>query len=67
MATTIVNTPAADSNANDGSGFLVSVILIVIFAVFVFYFGVPYFRQMTSKGVQINIPKDINVNVQQTK
>lgn len=67
MATTIIN-PAPNINAsNNGVGFLVGVIVLVIFAVIFFIYALPYIRGFGSGGVQINVPKSINVKVQQTK
>lgn len=68
MDTTIVNTPPANSSSdNSGMGFLVGIIILLVVGGLLLYFGLPYIRQMTNKGVQVNVPKDINVNVQQTK
>ena len=69
MSTTIINpAPSSDSSGNNGMGMIFGVIvLIVIAALFIFY-ALPYIRGLSgSGGVQVNLPKDINVNVKQTK
>ena len=65
--TTIVNTPPA---SNDSGGMMTMVLGIIVLVVvgYLFYiYGVPAIRQMQSRGVQINVPSDINVNVTQPK
>lgn len=66
MATTIVNTPAS-GNGSDGNlmGLLIGVVVLVTVVGFLFYFALPALKGMGSKDVQINVPKDINVEVQQ--
>jgi len=69
MATTIVN-PAPNNNSSDnnGMGFLLGVIVLIVFVVLFFVYALPYIRGLSgSGGIQINVPKNINVNVQQTK
>lgn len=74
---TIVNTPAAGENTG-GSGFLIGVVLLVILVILFFVYAVPYMGragQSAAQGAsqaapqggdaQINVPKDINVNVKQ--
>lgn len=63
---TIVNNPAPN-NSNSGMGFLIGVIVLIVFGVLFFIYGLPYLQQLTSSGVQVNVPKDINVNIQQEK
>ena len=68
MTTTIVNTPRANvSSGSNLTGLLVAVIVFIIVGALFFYYGLPYFSQMMNKGVQINVPKDINVNIKQSK
>lgn len=67
MATTIVN-PPANNNSSNGMGFLVGAIILIVFGVIFFVYGLPLLRGlMGSNGVQVNIPKTIDVNVKQSK
>jgi hypothetical protein len=68
MATTIVN-PAPNNNSSDnnGMGFLLGVIVLIVFVVLFFVYALPYIRGLNSGGVQVNVPKSINVNVKQSK
>lgn len=69
MATTIIN-PAASTNSakNNSMGFLLGAIALVVLLVIFFVYVLPYMRGLGgSGGVQINVPKSIDVKVQQTK
>ena len=68
MATTIINpsTNSGDSSGN-GMGFLLGVIVLIVFAVLFFMYALPYFRGLTSGGVQVNLPNKIDDNVEQSK
>lgn len=69
MATTIVN-PAPNNNpsGNDGMGFLVGVVILIVFAFLFFVYALPYLRGLSgNNGAQVNVPKSIDVNVKQTK
>jgi len=59
----IVNNPGRESDS--GSGFLIGVVLLIIVGVFAVYFILPYFQRTMNRDVQINIPKTVDVNVQQ--
>lgn len=70
MATTIVNpAPSNNSSDNNGMGFLLGIIVLVIFGFLFFIYGLPYIRGLSggNGGVQVNIPKSIDVKVQQSK
>lgn len=67
MATTIINPAPSNGSSGNGMGFLIGVILLILVGGLLFYYGVPALQRMTSGGVQVNIPKDINVQVQQSK
>jgi ABC-type transporter Mla subunit MlaD len=69
MATTIIN-PAPSTNTSNDSwiglllGAIVLVVLIVLFVVYV----LPFIRGLSGSGkIQVNLPKTVNVNVQQSK
>ncbi|MBW6441398.1 hypothetical protein K0B04_00615 [Patescibacteria group bacterium] len=60
--TTVVNNPAPVKEDGDrgGSGFLVGVVIIVIFLGVILYFAIPAIKNM--KPVEINVPTpEINV------
>ncbi len=63
---TIVNNPAP-SNSDNGMGFLLGIIILVVIGALFYFFALPYIRQGMSGDVQVNVPKDINVNVQQSE
>jgi hypothetical protein len=71
MATTIINPPAnSKSSETNGMGFLLGIIVLIIFLALFFVYALPYLRGLGgfgSGGVQVNIPKNVNVKVQQTK
>lgn len=66
MATTIVNPASSNNESGNGMGFLLGVIVLIVFAVIVVVYMLPYFKQGFG-GIQVNVPKDVNVNVQQSK
>lgn len=66
MATTIINPPTnSNDSGGNGMGFLLGVIILVVFAVLFFVYALPYLRGLTSGGVQVNLPDKVDVNVQQ--
>lgn len=62
---TIINTPAAPAESgSNGMGFLFGILILILFVVFLFIFGAPYLRRMTSSSApQINVPDKVDVNV----
>ena len=68
MATTIVNpAPNNNSSGDNGMGFLVGAIALIVFVVLFFVYVLPYIRGLTNGGIQVNVPKSVNVNVKQSK
>ena len=57
--TTIVNTPAPDSNSG-GFGFMIGIIILVGFLGALLYFGIPALQRMNPMQVTIETP-EINV------
>lgn len=57
---TIVNTPPRESDS--GMGFLLGVILLIIFAALFFLYGLPYIAGMFAQP-QVTVPGQIDVNV----
>lgn len=65
--TTIVNTPPANNDSGGMMGMVFGIVVLVVLGYLFFIYGVPAIRQFQSRGVQINVPSDINVNVNQAK
>lgn len=68
MATTIINPQPSENSSSNGMSFLIGAIILIILAVIFFVYGLPLIKGMTgSNTVQINVPKSIDVKVQQSK
>jgi hypothetical protein len=71
--TTVVNNPAPAAS-NGGSGFLIGAILLIVFVLIVWFFGIPALRQagtgqapaVTVPTPQVVIPDKIDVTVDTT-
>lgn len=64
---TVVNNPAP-SNSDSGMGFFLGIIILIIVGAIFFFYGLPYIQNgFGGGGVKVDIPKDINVNVKQSK
>ena len=64
--TTVVNNPATGTTSEGaGSGVVVGVIIALIVLALLLIFGLPLMRSnlQGSSGVDVNIPKDINVDI----
>ncbi len=60
----VVNNTTPPSNSGNGMGFLMGVILLIIFGFLLLSYGLPALRNATS-APQINVPGEIDVNVNQ--
>jgi hypothetical protein len=69
MATIVNNPPANNTNSSGGNGmgFLLGVIILIIFVAVVIIYGLPYIRSMSGFTAQVNVPKSVDVNVNSTK
>lgn len=69
MATTIINPAPATNQSNDSwVGLLVGAIVLVVLAFIFFVYVLPFLRGLNgSNGIQVNLPKSVNVSVQQPK
>ena len=72
MPTTIINPAASNNSSNDsGMGFLLGIIVLVVLGFLFFVYGFPLIRQALSGtgsgGVNVTLPKTVDVKVQQTK
>lgn len=63
---TIVNTPAS-SGSGGGMGFLLGVVILVLFVLGLVYFGIPALRNLGQGGVNVTLPEKVDVNVQQAQ
>ena len=62
MATIVNNPPPQYRVRSSGYGFLLGVLLFIIFAVLLIYYGLPLLSS-AARAPQIQIPSQINVNV----
>ncbi|OGK44719.1 hypothetical protein A2957_00075 [Candidatus Roizmanbacteria bacterium RIFCSPLOWO2_01_FULL_38_11] len=72
MATTIINpAPTNNTTTDSGMGFLIGVIALIVFGFIFFVYGFPLIRQglngLGKGGINVTLPKTVNVKVQQTK
>lgn len=68
MATTIINPAPNNDSSNNGVGFLVGVIVLIVFGVIFFVYGLPLLRGLIGNGeIQVNLPENVDINVQQSK
>lgn len=66
MATTVVNPP--QNSSNNGMGFLLGIIVLVVLVILFFVYGLPYIQNnMTGGRIEVNIPDNIDVNLNQQK
>ena len=52
--TTVVNNPAPASSDNGGVGFLIGILLLIVFVGILLYFGIPAIKNMGP--IQVNVP-----------
>ncbi len=63
---TIINTPAAAERSSSGMGFVVGVILLILFVLGLLYYGLPALSRTTqSQSPQINVPDKVDVTINQ--
>lgn len=72
MATTIINpAPTNNSTTDSGMGFLLGIIALVVFGFIFIVYGFPLIRQamngLGNGGINVTLPKTVDVNVQQAK
>lgn len=63
---TIVNTPPApESNASNGMGFLIGVLVLILAGFLFFYYALPAMRNAatTTTAPSVSVPDEIDVNV----
>ena len=52
-------------DSDSGLSLILAVIVVIALLVFAYYYGLPAIRQAAPSGTQINIPEQIDINVQQ--
>jgi hypothetical protein len=69
MATTIINpSPSSDSSGNNGMGFIIGGVVLVVLAILFFVYALPLIRNVGGgEGIQVNLPKTVDVTVQQAE
>lgn len=71
MTTTIINPPANESAADRGMTFVLGIITVIVFGLLFFIYVFPPIRRglekFSSNGINVTLPKTIDVKVQQTK
>lgn len=61
--TTIVNNPAPSNDSGGGMGMIIGLVVLVVLAYLFFVYGLPALKQIGSP--QINVPSEIDVNINQ--
>lgn len=64
--TTIVNSPQPANNSGGPVGIIIALIVLVVLLYLGFVYGLPALRQMKSGTPQINVPSQIDVNINKT-
>lgn len=65
---TVINNPVPTNERENGLGFFLGIILIIVFGIVFFIYGIPFIRSFQgTQTPQINIPNQIDVNVKQDK
>jgi hypothetical protein len=65
--TTIVNNPQPSNNSGGPWGLIIAIIVLAVLAYLGYVYGVPAIKQMQGGTTQINVPSEIDINVNQTK
>lgn len=64
--TTVINTPQPANDQNNGIGIIVGFVVLIVFGLLFFVYGLPALRNIRLGGTEVNIPDKIDVNVNQT-
>ena len=64
--TTIVNSPQPNNESNGSMGMVIGLIVLATVGLLFFVYGLPALRQMQFGNPQINIPNEIDVNINQS-
>jgi len=66
MGTIVVNNPSSDKSGGSVMA-IIGLIILVVFLYLGYVYGLPALRQVQVGAPQINVPSQIDVNVNQTK
>jgi hypothetical protein len=64
MATEVIHEQSS-STSGSGMGFLMGIILLIVLAFLLFYYGLPALRGGAGSGGGVNVPSRIDVNMNQ--
>ncbi len=65
--TTIVNNPPASNDSGGPIGWIVGLVILLVLGYLVYVYGLPAIRNTQEETPQINIPSQIDVNVNQAE
>lgn len=64
--TTVVNNPSPSGDSSGGLGNLIAVLTLLALGVLFFVYGLPALRSATApSSPQINVPEEVDVNINQ--
>ncbi len=63
MADTIVNTPGQTGTSESGLGFFLGILLLLVVAFLVIYYGFGGLFRGLSGGTTVEVPKSVDVNL----
>lgn len=70
MATTVVNSTPGQATSDNGMGYVLGILLFIVFLGVLLYFGLPYLSRGVgggTAGTSVNVPSHMDVNVQHSK
>lgn len=65
--TTIVNNPPSSDNSGGPVGWIVLLIILLVMGYIEFVYGLPALRRIQLGSPQVNVPSEIDVNINQTE
>lgn len=65
--TTIVNNPPAVNNSDSTLGTLVGIVILIILGYLFWAYGIPALKNSNFGRPQVNVPSQIDINVNQAK
>jgi hypothetical protein len=57
----VVNNPQPTETQDNGNGFLLGIIILILAVILFFYYGLPMIRSYSTP--QVNVPSNINVHM----
>ena len=65
--TTIINSPPAQKESGGMVGMIIGILALVVVGYLFITYGIPVMKQMQYGSTQINVPSEIDVNINQAK